>query len=251
MLKLMKYEFRKTWFMKAILLAITAVAEIGFLIGLYAEQEDVLLSSILVLLLLALGGLVIIGVGSVMTLHRDMTTKQSYMLFMTPNSCYSILGAKMLECGLSVLLTGVFFFALGALDISLLLAKQGELGNAWKLVQEVLSSFSINGRPIEITLGTMAALTCSLLSGWILTIATAYLADVISVAMLNGKKFSGLVSFLLFLLLSILCARLVSWITGGIASTVLMLWVDGLVSLALSGIMVFATAKLMEEKLSV
>ena len=39
MLKLMKYELRKTAFSKLVLLVITAVAEIAFLIGVFWQWE--------------------------------------------------------------------------------------------------------------------------------------------------------------------------------------------------------------------
>jgi hypothetical protein len=77
MLKLMKYEFRKTWFTKVILLAITALAEIAYLIGLYTDREGLLAAGVFLLMLLAVGGLLVIGLGSVVTLHRDMNAKQS------------------------------------------------------------------------------------------------------------------------------------------------------------------------------
>ena len=127
MLKLMKYELRKTWFTKAILLAVTAAVEAFFLYGLYGEKEDMAAGGAFILLLLAFGGVLVIGLESVITLHRDMNTKQSHMLFMTPNSSYKILGAKVLECSLSILLTGAFFFALGA--------KQGELSVLWDQIR--------------------------------------------------------------------------------------------------------------------
>ena len=53
MLKLMKYEFKKTWITKLILLGVTAVAEIAFLVGLYADKEGPLGLSIFVLMMLA------------------------------------------------------------------------------------------------------------------------------------------------------------------------------------------------------
>ena len=102
MFKLMKYEFRKTWITKLILLGVTAVAEAVYLYGLYAEKDNPLSVAIGLLVLLAVGGVLVIGLESVLTLHRDMNTKQSYMLFMTPNSSYKILGAKVLENGLSM-----------------------------------------------------------------------------------------------------------------------------------------------------
>ena len=51
MFKLMKYEFRKTWITKLILLGITAVAEVMFLFGLYADKESRLGFSIFLLMI--------------------------------------------------------------------------------------------------------------------------------------------------------------------------------------------------------
>ena len=108
---LMKYEFRKTWFTKVIFLVMTALAEIAYLAGLYGKNDDVMGTGILFLVLLTVGGILVIGLESVVTLYRDMNTKQAYMLFMTPHSDYAILGAKVLECTLSILLASAFFFA--------------------------------------------------------------------------------------------------------------------------------------------
>ena len=253
MLKLMKYEFRKTWITKVILLGITAALEALFLFGLYADKEETLGLSIMLLTFLAIGGILVIGLESVITLHRDMNTRQSYMLFMTPNSSYSILGAKVLEGGLSILITGAFFFALGALDITLLFAKNGELNQMWEMIQDFLSHFTLsNGASLPTLDGvTLGMIAFQLLTGWIEIVTTAYLAVVVSSALLNGKKFNGVLSFLLFLALS----WFVSWVEGQATSPIrdnkTLLLVYSLLSLGFSAIMYFITAQIMERKLSV
>jgi len=251
MLKLMKYELRKTWFLKAILLAVTAVAEIAYLIGLYARQEDTMGVAIFILVMLAFGGILMIGLESVMTLHRDMNTKQSYMLFMTPNSCYAILGAKMLEFSISVLAGGAFFFALGTLDITLLFSREGKLSQLWKMIQETISRFSVSGRPLMINMETMSAMAFLLVSDWIFTIATAYLAVVISSALLNGKKYNLVISFLIFLVLSWGVNRLTGLITASIQNTATLMAVSGGISLAFAALMYWVTAVIMDRYLSV
>ena len=128
-----------------------------------------------------------IGLQSVLTLHRDMNTKQSYMLFMTPNSCYKILGAKMLENLLSMLIGGAFFFGLGVLDISLLMRRYGEIDSIMDAIRDILSIF---GYGLNLDAGYMAGLVFGLLSSWFATITAAFLADVVSSALLNGKKFN-------------------------------------------------------------
>ena len=253
MLKLMKYEFRKTMFTKLILLGITAVAEAAFLISLYTNKEGSLAASIGILTLLAIGGVLVIGLQSVLTLHHDMNTRQSYMLFMTPNSSYRILGAKVLECGLSILLTGAFYFALGALDISLLFAKEGMLSQLWDTIQEMLKSITFaNGQSIiSLDMKGMAVLVFNLLSGWINTVTTAYLAVTVSAALLNGKRFNGLVSFVLFLALSWAGGWLERFATQSIPSIETKLLVQGGIALAVAAVMYIATAQIMERKLSV
>ena len=248
MFKLMKYEFRKTWITKLILLGITAAVEIWFLVSLYMEKEDGLAGSIGILILLAVFGVLFIGLQSVLTLHRDMNTKQSYMLFMTPNSCYKILGAKVLENGLSIALTGAFYFALGALDISLLFAKQGQLNQIWQMIQDMLKSIN---EEIPLNADALAAFIFSLLAGWIATVVTAYLADVISAALLNGKSFNGVISFVIFLALN----WAFSWLEGiairNIPDVVTTMLVRGGLSLVVAAVMYVATAQIMEKKLSV
>ncbi len=253
MFKLMKYEFRKTWITKLILLAITAMLEAVFLIGLYGDNEDMLGTSIPLLVAVAVCGVLVIGLESIITLHRDMNTKQSYMLFMTPNSSYAILGAKVLEFGLSVLLSGAFFFALGFLDITLLFAKSGELNQLWELIKQVLSQFSFSNGQSVLLLDTTgwALVTAEILVGWIDTVATAYLAVVVSAALLNGKKFNGLLSFVLFLLINWFTSWVARQVFDSIQAVNNQMIVGILISLGFSAAMYVITAQIMERKLSV
>ncbi len=245
---LMKYEFRKTAFIKLIILGIAALAEIVFLAGLYGGDERVLAAGVLILTLLASGSLTVIGVASVVILHRDMNTKQSYMLFMTPNSSYRILGAKYLENGLSILLTGAFFFALGALDITLLFAHKGQLESLWQMIRDMLAT--IDSR-LTLDMPTMISFTFGILAAWISTVACAYLGVVISTALLAGRRFSGLISIIFILLLF--------WVTGWLGLKIAGLFNDvrtsflmeGLAALFLSAVMYVLTARIMETRLSV
>ena len=213
MFKLMKYEFRKTWITKLILLGVTAVAEAVYLFGLYTEKDGPLSLSIGLLVILAMGGVLVIGLESVLTLHRDMNTKQSYMLFMTPNSCYKILGAKMLENLLSMLIGGAFFFGLGVLDISLLLKRYNQIDSIMDAMRDIFSMF---GYGLNLDAGYMASLCFGLLASWFATITAAFLADVISSALLNGKKFNLLISFIIFLALSYLMSKVSGLVAGSV-----------------------------------
>ncbi len=250
---LLKYEFRKTWFMKLVILGITAVAELLFLGGLLfgdvPEGSGRLVSiSILLLTLIAVFGVMVIGIQSVLVLHRDMNTKQGYMLYMTPRNSYQILGAKMLENGLSLLLAGAFFALLAILDVTLLFSRMGQLESLLKAARDMLRMM---GTEIPLNRDGFLCLMLSFLTSWLGTVSIAFLADIISAALLNGKKFNGLVSFLLFILLSIAMGWLQNALNVSGNSVTASLLTSSAVALAYSVGMYVLSAWIMERWLSV
>ncbi|MBR7040604.1 MAG: hypothetical protein IKI24_02050 [Clostridia bacterium] len=273
MKNLFKYEFKKTLITKLIILGITVVAQAIYLIGLWSKDRELTVAvGILLLFFTAMFGIVFIGLQSVLTLHRDMNTKQSYMLFMTPNSCYKILGAKMLENLLSMLIGGAFFFGLGVLDMSLLVKRYGQIDSIMDAMREILSVF---GYGLNLDAGYMAGMVFGMLASWFATITAAFMADVVASALLNGKKFSLLISFILFLVLSYAMSRVSGLIAGDVTyqttqvienmpimgasgTTTQVIAVEpwyfvksGLVSLAFAGLFYVGAAELMQRKLSV
>ena len=247
MLNLIKYEFRKTWMTKLIILAITAFAEIAFLITLYTNKEGLNALTILLLVMLAFGGVLLIGIQSISTMHQDMNTKQGYMLYMTPNSCYKILGSKVIENGLSLLVAGAFFFALGALDITLLFGHSGELNQLREMVTEFMKQLSLE---VQLDGQMFAGFTLSFLCSWLGTVVAAYLADVISTCLLSGKKYNTWVSLLFFILLMWLTGYAQVSLTQNLPIRSVFLW-HSLTSLAFAAVMYVATAFLMDRHLSV
>ena len=246
MLRLLKYEMRKTLMSKLILLGITLVAQAVFLAGLWGKRDNTLAVGAALLFFIATTGIIIVGILSVVTLHRDMNTRQGYMLFMTPNNYYKILGAKVLECALSILLAGAFYFALGWLDFSLLIGK-GANQQIWDMFKQVVESIN---EQIRLDTPHIAALVFSMLASWLCTITTAYLADVVSSSLLNGKKANWIVTFLLFLALNYGISKLLGLVPASLGIiTVLVL--QGMIALVLAGVMYVVTARLMEKYLSV
>ena len=82
------------------------------------------------------------------------------------------------------------------------------------------------------------------------TVTAAFLSDVISSALLNGKKYNGILSFAIFLLISLLMGWLDNRFVNSFSINRYFL-VTGGVAIVLSLIMYFATAQIMERKLSV
>lgn len=250
MLKLMKYEFRKTMFSKMILLVVTAIAELAFLIGVFFDNENTLGYGTMGLVFCGIFGILYIGIESLICFHRDLNTKQSYMLFLTPNSSYKILGAKVIENGLSILIVGGCFAGLAALDMSIAALYIGGL----KQFLDILESFM----DISISWGTMGKEMLmgfvAMLSSWIMAVTTGYLAILLSATILAGKRLSGLVSFLFYLMITWVIGfagdGLVGLLPVNANSYVSFLALVGIM-LAFSALMYLFTGWMMERKLSV
>lgn len=246
MLKLLKYELRKTLFAKLVLLGITLVAEAAFLIGYWGHKDNTMAVSAVLLFFIAISGIALMGILSLVTLHRDMNTRQGYMLFMTPNSCYRILGAKVIECALSLLIAGAFFCALGLLDFSLLLGRNANR-TLWDMFNQMIHTVN---QQIVLDTPHVSALVFSMLASWLCTITVSYLADVISSSLLNGKKGNLLVTFLIFLLLNYGISKLLGLVPSSLG-VINVLLVQGGIALVLACLMYVITARLMEKYLSV
>ena len=60
------------------------------------------------------------------------------MLFLTPKSSYQILGAKILENGISIIMAGAFFAALAAIDVTVATLYIGGLKEMINLVSSFM-----------------------------------------------------------------------------------------------------------------
>lgn len=245
--KLMKYEFRKTMFSKVILLVITAIAEILFLAGIFAEWENGIAIGMIGLVLCASVGTLYIGLESLTIFQKDLNTKQSYMLFLTPKNSFQILGAKVLENGLSLLLVTAFYVALAAIDVSTAVLYVGGLQEFLELLHELSISISMN---IDLTWPNVIVGVAMALTVWLLVIQTGYLAIVLSSTVLAGKRFSGAVSFVLFLVISWL-VNLPTELVPEMSSRNVENSIIIVITLAMVALMYALTAWVMEKKLSV
>ncbi|MBQ7470302.1 MAG: hypothetical protein IJS76_07750 [Pseudobutyrivibrio sp.] len=249
MLKLFKYELRKTLSLKVIMLCITAIMELFFLIGLYGDNDNIFSASCFFLFIMAFVATVIIGVHSMKLLKNDLNTKQAYMLFMTPNNSYKILGAKVIENAVSIFLTGAFYFLLGALDMTLILGKYGELSD---LIYYINRLFELREwDSISVTL--VASYVLVQIVHWLYIISVAFFAIVLSATFFNGKKWNSFASLGIFIAIVVVVNMILNAILGG-ASIVISAahnFILAAVFLVLSAIMYFITAWIMDNSLSV
>ncbi len=242
MMKLLKYEFRKTAFPKLLIFALVLIMECIFLYGCLTDQDDTKTLGVILFMMATMFSFLLVGILSLVTLHKDMNTRQGYMLFMTPNSTYKILGAKVAECSLTLLVLGVVGLGLGALDFSMV---EKEV----QFLTSILKNFNPNLVP---TFPNISATLFYILCGLLCSVITAYFVDVISSALLNGKKGNLLITFVLYLLLNYVTHVIRGLITLIPAiGTVTSFLLQGVVALVLAGIMYVITVRLMDRYLSV
>lgn len=240
MLRLLKYEFRKTLFPKLVLLALLVIFQGVFLYGYWTDNNSTVTLGLSLFLFTFLCGLLAIGIISLVTLHKDMNTRQGYMLFMTPNSTYRILGAKVAENGLSMLVLGAVGLGFCLLDFSLI--KQ-EL----EFITSFLKNFGVGLTP---TFPHMAALLVYIICSILCSVTTAYLADVICSSLLNGQKGSMVITFVLFALLNFGIQKIMGLVPASLDIVALFL-IQSAIALALAVVMYIVTARLMDRYLSV
>ncbi|SDH99200.1 hypothetical protein SAMN05421493_106115 [Pseudobutyrivibrio sp. 49] len=244
---LIKYEFRKSWKMKGLVLCFTAFFELLFLLGIWRLNEDLLAASCTGLVLTTICGLFLIGVYGIHILSKDINTKQSYMLFMTPNSSYKILGAKVIEnCG-SVLVSGVFFIALSILDMMLLVVRYDDVQGLIDLMSVAITgdvgNFNYQGFGMACFDGVM---------GWVYLICLGYLAVVICATLLKGNRFNGLLSFVAFLVISLVVNHIHDAIYGDLYIYSMTRLISNVGFYALLTLLFYLiTAWIMDNKLSV
>lgn len=247
MLKLMKYEFKKQAFSKYIILALVGLIEIGYLVGLYWDKQGVLGTSIMLMSILAFGSMFYLAFECIDTFSKDLKQKCSYMLFLTPRTAYSIVGAKLIAAGIQAVIAAFAFFGVFVLNGTLALLKYESLN---KIKEYVLILFK-EIMQLEVDIPFLTAIVGMLLGSWLLTITTAFFAITLSTTFLANKKFKGIVSFVLFILINIAFSYITN--IGDIASidTIKGSLFNTLFSLVFTVITYFGTAWMLEKKVSV
>ena len=233
MFKLMKYELRKQAFSKLIILIYASIN----------GSETTLAKSLGILTVLGFGSILFVSFESILTYSNDLKTKCSYMLFMTPNNSYTIVGAKVLSAAAQIILTAAAFVALAFVDFAVLTARFDELSHLFDRLQEVFH--------LEIEASDVILNVSTVVIGWISVIIFAFLAITISTTLLSNKRGKGIVSVIIFLIVNWGLSKIIQTVLG---STIFLTKQDALISMliTLCGVIIayIATSYMLEEKVS-
>lgn len=214
--KLLKYEFRKTRNLKLVIIVLACLFEAVLLVGMrpgsLIRGDRTVVIGTMGLFFTAGIGMAIIAIYSTVILYRDLNTRQSYMLFLTPHSSWEILGAKFIENLVSFFVMGLFFLLLALLDMRMVMKYIPDLS-----FSELINSIDPDSLQFSDIAGALLYGVLEMLA-WVLA---AFNAVIIQAALFNGKKYGGWLAFLLFIVIAYLqvwmSAELVTSFASGIA----------------------------------
>ncbi|WP_455714537.1 hypothetical protein [Anaerosporobacter sp.] len=209
MWKLIKYELRKQMQSKLIIFGIVALIELFWFWGLFFN-ERALYSTSGILFMVATISMTFLYFESITTFSRDLKTKNSYMMFMTPNSSYKIVGAKILTSVVQILVYGLCFFGIGLLDMGIMAIRFNSFSETIEMVQKLLREFMNIDVDVTFVFLNIAVI---LISG-IFILVLAYVSITLSSTFLANKSYKGVVSFLIFVAISIVEDKISSALFG-------------------------------------
>jgi len=204
MFKLIKYELRKQWFSKLFMLIVMGILELTFLFNLFRDKKDALGITIGIMTLFSFAAIMFVSFECIMTYSKDLKTKQSYMLFLTPNSTYKIVGAKVITSVAQIGITAAIMVSVVFLNISVVLLRYQEIEKMIDMIQKLMRD--VMG--LDVDYGLVLFAIVAFLLEWISKVIMGMLAITLSATFLSNTKGKGIVSLIIFFVLNYLVGRI-------------------------------------------
>ncbi len=202
MYKLIKYELKKQWFSKIVILFTTILLQSYFLLSIFLEKDNHIATASAMLFFLVLIVFTYIAFEVVGTYAKDLNEKCSYMLFLTPNNSYKILGSKIITTVLQIMLFSIIYFILFIIDIRMVVVYFDYLDGIKEVITLALDTFFIGSILRNYDFYTIVIQLIKVILDWIIFVVTALFAITLSNTLLYNKKFKNIISFIFFILVS-------------------------------------------------
>lgn len=201
MLKLVKYEYRKCITAYVAVLAVLCALEAYFLGALALKSENNIVIAAMLLLLLGSASVFIIMIIGISQYSKELSSKTSYMTFMTPRSVYEIVGAKYLTLLFTTVAGTVILIVFGYIDVKYVMVQYPDMEIMMEIIDEILA-ISVNKKISQL----FVALAALVFEQWLsifFTVSLAYLAITLSSTILSDKRGKGWLSVALFFAITI------------------------------------------------
>lgn len=251
MTKLIKYEFQKQMFSKIVIMVSLAVLIVLFTYGVIRDDEQMSMVILAVTSVFMMLAITYVGIEGAVVYSKDLRTKQSYMLFMVPQSSWSILGAKVIASVLQILFTMFIFTVTLAANVTIFLmhnANMQELVEMVKQFVEAVFNIRVDAGLLAQGLGVTFIL-------WVFLFMLAVFVETLLYTVFNQGKLISVLAVVAYCLVFWGIVQLENTLCGLLAqmnpSQMILSGMSYAYYLALDLILFFASAWLIEKKLSV
>lgn len=211
MLKLIKYEFIKNRVILLISLGFITLAELFLIVGVKLENETLALSSVVMFLIFSMLLFFLPLVIGILTYTKELSTKEGFLVYMTPNSTYKIIGAKFIFTLLLFIGYGGIFAGYVSADLAYASSKGCDL-------KEMLDSFGMLFEVFGLDFSEFVSGIVILISGVLLTFlmyaAIYYLVYTLTATFLQNNKGRMAISTVLFIVGLVLITKVKNAIPG-------------------------------------
>jgi hypothetical protein len=214
MLNLIKYELIKKRKALIMALAVIGIIEIAMLFSLYKGGGWIGLTMLLTFVIIA-GINFFIIIDCSLSYSSELNKSQGYMLFMTPNSGYSILGAKVIVSFIELCVGTLALF--GVLYSNYLYAYHLLANKISPEAQVFIDMFKSFFQDIMPSIGQFLLILFIIAIQWFAFLITIYLAITLTKTLLSNIKRRGIISFILFIGLYIATTFLYSKMMNSLA----------------------------------
>lgn len=211
MLKLIKYEFKTISKEFLIILGAIILLNIALMtrINVWKDTNVILLS-----FLISFGASVAVFIYNIIIFTRDLKRDTGYLLFSIPKSGYTILGAK-LSSSLIVMIVAMLVGCIMTFFVGVI--AMGNFDSFIKAFTEIKNMTNVNIFQFILVIIVDAIIAVLMYAEMLLVI---YFAVTISKVIMNGRKFSGLVAFLIYIVTNLITGKIYELLTKAIPQTI-------------------------------
>lgn len=256
MLTLIKYEFRKHLVVIAILVAMIIGIQAFALYSIASGENAFVALAFSLIMFGVFASVVMIFTLGIQTYSRELGSRNSYMMFMTPHTPYTIIASKLLFTFFVALIATAITVMCGIIDWHLLMDTSDK--SFWiRMIIKSIEDFFDNYFDMEFTQFLMS-ISVTLILLWLTVftyICVAYFSITLSATAFSNRKGRGLLSFIIFVVICIILAKISDMLpdaqmgTGYIQDLTEPLWSYILDIVAIAGA-IAGTGYLLDKKIS-
>lgn len=247
----MKYEFRKQMFSKMVIAIILGVLVGYFTVMSIMDKEQNAAVALVLMSFVMIVAAFYVSMESLIVYGKDLKTKQSYMLFLVPQSSYKILGAKMISAVLQIFFTMAIYIVTLGLCGMIYLMKYSNIKQMLEFFKELFEvSFDM-----RIDFWLMFKVLSYMFILWVFIVILGIFAETLINIVLTRGKLTSFLSVVMYIFIFWAVARVESGIYDGMmaanVSNAAANVIEIIYYLVIDAALYIASAWLIDKKLSV